>query len=92
MENPAARLAVAVPMRPAPTMPSVAPVTSLPSISRGPHPVKRPSRTYRSPSATRLAAANMRAQATSAVVSVSTSGVLVTGMPRLVQASTSMLL
>ncbi len=48
-----------------------------------------PSRSQRSDSVTRRAVAISSAQAMSAVASVSTSGVLVTGMPRAVQAATS---
>jgi hypothetical protein len=51
-----------------------------------------PARTKASPSATRRAAAMSSAHVRSAVVSSRTPGVLVTRMPRLVAAATSMLL
>ncbi len=89
IEKPLARRATAEPIRPMPTMPSVAPCTSAPrnwSQAQRPH---LPSRSQRSDSVTRRAVAISSAQAMSAVASVSTSGVLVTGMPRAVQAATS---
>ena len=45
MPKPAARRATACPMRPKPTIPSVAPCTSGPSSVIGPHVRHRPSRT-----------------------------------------------
>src|ERR1017187_7290811 len=73
-------------------MPSVAPVTSAPSNCNGCQPVHRCARTSRSPSPSRRATASINVKAMSAVVSVSTPGVFVTGIFRAVAAATSMLL
>ena len=73
-------------MRPAPTTPSVLRQSRLPRNSDGSQPVKRPSRTKRSASATRRAAAKVSATASSAVVSVRMPGVLPTAIPRAVAA------
>src|ERR1035437_5236410 len=73
-------------------MPRVAPVISAPSNCSGCQPVHRCARTSRSPSPSRRATVNNNAKAKSAVVSVSTPGVLVTGILRAVAAATSMLL
>ena len=91
MPKPSARRATAWPMRPKPTMPSVAPVTSAPRLRSGSNVTHWPSCTSRSPSGSRRASASSSAKARSAVASVSTSGVLPTGMPRRVAASTSTL-
>jgi hypothetical protein len=72
-------------------MPTAAWCTSWPSIISGPQIHRAPERRKRSPSATRRAAAIISANAVSAVVSVSTSGVLQASTPRRVQAGTSML-
>ena len=74
-------------MRPAPTMPSVPRQRRLPSSIVGSQPWKRAGTHQRSPSAMRRAAAKVRATASSAVVSVSTPGVLPTGRPRRVAAA-----
>ncbi len=71
--------------------PSVAPYTSCPSKTVSPQVFHLPARVYRSPSTTRRAAAIINANAKSAVVSVSTPGVLPTAIPRCVAAGTSML-
>ena len=84
------RRATATPIRPIPTMPSVLPVTSAPIMWVGRHPVQRPARTSRSPSPARRAAISSRVIAVSAVVSVSTRGVLVTTIPALAAAAVSM--
>src|ERR1035437_2464936 len=73
-------------------MPRVAPVISAPSNCSGCQPVHRCSRTSRSPSPRRRATASISVKAMSAVVSVSTPGVFVTGIFRVVAAATSMLL
>jgi hypothetical protein len=91
MANPRARWARAFPIRPKPPTPGVLWWTSWPSIISGPQVHGALERRNRSPSAIRLAAAIIRANAVSAVVSVSTSGVLRARTPCLVQASTSML-
>jgi len=69
----------------------VAPKTSLPSSTVKPQVFQRAARVYRSASLTRRAAARSKANAKSAVVSVSTPGVLPTAIPRCVAAGTSML-
>jgi len=90
MPNPAARRATARPMRPKPTMPRVFPDTSRPRNRKGAQSLNFPSRTLLSPSTTRRATARMSVKARSAVASVSTPGVLETGMPRRVAAAMSM--
>ena len=57
----------------------------------GSHVRHSPARTFSAPGTIRRASASSRANARSAVASVSTSGVLPTGMPRAAAASTSML-
>jgi hypothetical protein len=89
--EPAAQQARAFPIRPEPTTPRVLWRTSWPSIISGPQVHGALERRKRSPSAIRLAAAIIKANAVSAVVSVSTSGVSQARTPCLVQASTSML-
>ena len=69
-----------------PRMPSVAPCTSLPVNMSYDHFVHSPRRRKCSLSAMRRAAAIISAKPKSAVVSVSTSGVLVASTPRAVQA------
>ena len=91
MPNGTARRPTAWPIRPAPSNPSVRPRSSIPSNSSGCHPVQLPLLTSSVPSTTRRAQARIRAQARSAVASVSTSGVLVTAMPRISAATTSTL-
>ena len=91
MPNPRLRRAIAAPMRPSPTMPSVAPCTSWPVKPISSQVFHRPDRVNLSPSTTRRAVAMRIAHAMSAVVSVSTPGVFVTRMPRRVAAGTSML-
>ena len=86
------RLAMAWPMRPMPSTPSVAPCTSPPANMSKPQCDQRPSRRKRSLSEIRRAVAIINAKPKSAVVSVSTPGALVTTTPRAVQAGTSMLL
>ena len=73
-------------------MPSVAPCTSAPMSWLQYTPVHLPARTKRSLSGKRRATPSMRAQAMSAVVSVSTPGVFVTKIPRRVAAATSTML
>jgi hypothetical protein len=89
--SPRARRATAWPMRPKPTIPSVAPWTSAPSqrvgLPRAPLALAHVALALGS----RRAAASSSAKARSAVASVSTSGVLPTGMPRAAAASRSML-
>ena len=63
----------------------------MPSMKSSAQPFHAPPRSSRSPSATRRVTARMSAQVNSAVASVSTSGVFVTGMPRARAAATSML-
>ena len=72
-------------------MPIVLWWTSWPSIISGPQIHFVPARRNRSPSPTRLAAASSSANAVSAVVSVSTSGVFVASTPAAVHAATSTL-
>ena len=83
---------MACPMRPMPRMPSVAPWMSLPANISTPQCFQCPSRRKRSLSEMRRAVAIISAKPKSAVVSVSTSGALVTITPRALQAGTSMLL
>ena len=82
MPNARARRATARPIRPRPTMPSTLPASSRPSSWVGVQPRQRPVRTSASPSKARRAAPSRHSMARSAVASVSTSGVLVTVMPR----------
>ncbi len=82
MPNALARAATAWPIRPKPTTARRAPRSSRPSQPRGSHVCQSPSRTARSASGSRRAAASSSAIARSAVASVSTSGVTPTGMPR----------
>ena len=82
MPNAGALAATARPMRPRPMMPSCLPRSSVPSMKSSVHPFQPPRRTSRSPSAIRRAAARIRLQVSSAVASVSTSGVFVTTTPR----------
>jgi len=85
------RLATARPMRPKPTMPTVASCRSRPSMRAGSQVSHSPWRTAPSPSSSRREMPSISARARSAVVSVSTPGVLPTGMPRSVAASRSTL-
>src|SRR5438094_63021 len=85
-----ARLATARPMRPMPISPSTLPLSLVPSMWVGRHPVQAPVRTWRSPSPARRATISMSMIASSAVSSVSTSGVFVTTSPRACAALTSM--
>src|SRR4051794_16257317 len=72
-------------------MPSVAPARSAPRSPAGSHVFHSPPRTAAAPGTIRRARASRSANARSAVASVSTSGVLPTGIPRAAAASTSML-
>ena len=74
-----------------PTRPSIAPCTSRPRYWLISHPDQRPARRSRSASDASRAAARIRRNATSAVVSSSTPGVLHTAMPCPRAAATSML-
>src|SRR5262245_14629044 len=78
-------------MRPRPTTPKVAPLSSRPRKAPGSVPAQRPDRRSASASAVRRAAARVRLSASSAVALVSTSGVFVTTTPRRRQSSRSML-
>ncbi len=91
MLKPFARCATPRPMRPMPTMPSVAPKTSWPSIMSIAQPRNRPLRVKLSASTTRRAAAISKVNAKSAVASSRTPGVLVTITLRAVAAGMSML-
>ena len=91
MPKPSPRRAIAWPMRPQPTIPSVIPVVSPPIMCVGYHGTHSPSRTWRSPSLMRRAMPSSSAKAMSAVASVSTPGVLPTAMPRRAASSRSML-
>lgn len=62
----------AAPMRPAPMMPTVLPCSKLPTNRVGSQPLYKFALMNLSPSTTRLAAANVSAKASSAVVSVKT--------------------
>mmetsp|Transcript_7131 Transcript_7131/g.44206 ORF Transcript_7131/g.44206 Transcript_7131/m.44206 type:complete len:331 (-) Transcript_7131:429-1421(-) len=84
--------AYAVPILPAPMMPTVFPCSSFPTKRSGSHPLYFPFRMNVSASTMRLAAARVSEAAISAVVSVSTPGVLPTGIPLAVAAATSTLL
>ncbi|KOV22888.1 hypothetical protein ADK60_24465 [Streptomyces sp. XY431] len=91
MSKPLARRATACPIRPIPSTPSWVPESSRPSMKVGAQAHGSPERSSRSPSPSRRVAARSRAHAMSAVAAVSTPGVLVTVMPRSVQAATSTL-
>ncbi len=91
MSKPLARRATARPMRPRPTRPSVAPQISCPKRSLGPHVFQCPRLTKSALSTMRRATAINKVKAKSAVVSVSTPGVLVIMMPRAVAARRSKL-
>ena len=80
------------PMRPMPRMPSVLPCTSVPANMSTLQRFQNPARRKRSLSAMRRAVASSRAKPKSAVVSVSTSGVLVPSTRCAVRAGTSKLL
>ncbi len=90
MSKPRARRATACPMRPMPTMPSVRPLGWIPRLSGMPNGLRQPSRMMARYSAPRRQAARISRKARSAVLSVSTSGVLVTMSPRAFAAATSM--
>ena len=70
------------PMRPKPKTPSFLPCRVTPMSCVGAQPSHCPARTMRSPSPARRAAINISVKAHSAVAKESTSGVLVTAMPR----------
>ncbi len=89
--NADALAATARPIRPRPITPSCFPRSSVPSMKSSAQPFHLPLRTSRSPSPMRRAAARISAHVSSAVASVSTSGVLVTITPRDFAAGTSML-
>ena len=83
MPNPsAARRATARPIRPMPSMPMVLPCTLTPYWLSPTLRVQRPALTNSASSTTRRALARISAKIVSAVVSVSTSGVLASKMPR----------
>jgi hypothetical protein len=90
MSKPRARRAVTWPTRPMPTIPSRLPVTCTPSMKLGLQVFQPPERTRRSPSLARRAAPSSSSMVISAVASASTSGVLVTAMPRALAAARSM--
>ena len=92
MPNAFAMRATAQPMRPRPMTPSTRPFRPRPSSSVGVQPFHRPVLIYESASATRLLTASRSAMAHSAVGSVTTPGVFVARMPRLVISSRSRLL
>ena len=82
--------ATALPIRPSPTTPSVAPLTSCPSRLVATHSLPHlPERTKASPSTTRLRVARISAIVRSAVAASSTPGVFETATPRAAQATTS---
>ena len=83
--------ATARPILPRPMMPSCLPRSSVPSMKSIAQPFQAPRLMSRSPSPIRRAAVRISAQVSSAVASVSTSGVLVTATPRAAAALTSML-
>ncbi len=89
--NAGALAATARPIRPLPMIPSCLPRSSVPSMKSSVQPFHPPARTSRSPSAIRRAAARISPHVSSAVASVSTSGVFVTTTPRALAAATSML-
>ena len=72
-----------------PTMPRRLPVTSMPTMNAGDQEFQPPERSSRSPSLARLAAPSIKSMAISAVASLSTSGVLVTAIPRAFAAARS---
>ena len=86
MLKPRARLAIARPMRPKPTIPSVLLLAWVPSSGTA---RPQPSRMTAENSLIRRHAFSSRVKARSAVQSVSTSGVLVTTRPRALAAATS---
>ena len=92
MSNPFARGTIALPIRPSPISPKRRTGHIRAQKLQRPPALPCRVRTNRSPSATRRAAAINSAHAMSAVVSVNTPGVLVTGILRRVAASTSILL
>ena len=85
-----ARWATARAMRPMPIKPKVFPLTWVPSMWVGRHPVQAPPRTCRSPSPARRPTMSSSVMAMSAVASVSTSGVFETARPRDLAALISM--
>ena len=90
MSKPRARRATACPMRPMPTSPSVLPATPVPARWLDCEPGNTPERTTLSPSTIRRATASINPKARSAVASVTTAGMLVTMILRVVASSTSM--
>ena len=88
--NPSARCRTARPIRPRPTIPSVAVRSSRPRWPRGSQVRHEPSRARAAAVGRLRARARISASVRSAVASVSTPGVLPTAMPRAVAASTSM--
>src|SRR5207253_4904943 len=91
IEKPRARFATARPMRPPPPMsPIVLPQTNAPSRRIDCAPGNTPLRSRRSPSTTRRTTASSSPKCRSAVASVTTGGMTVTGMRRAVAAATSM--
>ena len=82
MRKPRAMFASSRPMRPMPRMPRRLPSKVTPRSCVGAQPSHLPARTMRSPSPARRAAISRRVKAVSAVAKESTSGVLVTAMPR----------
>ncbi len=91
MPKAAARRAVARPIAPGPTMPSVFPRRPVPRSAVKFHCHGSPVRTRRSAAPRPRVVISTSAIAMSAVASVSTPGVFVTTTPRSVQAGTSML-
>src|SRR6267143_1162019 len=89
--KPPARLAIARPIRPNPTIPNVFPHTSVPTSWSRFQPCQIPDRASASPSPRRRATAIISVHAKSAVVSSSTPGVFVATTPRFVHAATSIL-
>ena len=89
MSKPRARRATACPIRPMPTMPSVLPLTAAPARWFDCEPGNTPERTTRSPSTIRRATASSSPNAISAVASVTTAGMLVTMILRVVASVTS---
>ena len=91
MPKAVARRAVASPIAPGPTMPSVFPRRPVPSSAVKFHCHGSPVRTRRSAAPRPRVVISTRAIAMSAVASVSTPGVFVTTTPRSLQAATSTL-
>src|SRR5580692_8291942 len=92
MEKPWARRATALPIRPPPPMrPMVLPQTYEPIRCADWPPGNLAARTIRSPSIMRRATASIRPKVRSAVASVVSGAVTVTGMRRAVAVATSML-